>query len=135
MHARGVVPDEERLVRFDGVRDEALGFDQEFLVQRALPLLPEWPGVDDLLGSIGLRPGMDHAALTEMELFDRLRIFGEVIFLGIFAGVEVIEDAEKFVEAVIGRQMLVAVAEMVLAELSRGVAKRLQKIGDRRVFG
>ena len=77
---------------------------------------------------------MDHAALTEMEFFDRRRIFGEVVLLGIFAGVQVIEDAEEFVEPVVGRQMFVAVAEVVLAELPRRVAQRLEEIGDRRVF-
>jgi hypothetical protein len=37
----------------------------------------------------------------------------------------VIEIAEELVEAVVAGQMLVEVAEMVLAELRRGVALRL----------
>ena len=97
-------------------------FDQELFVQRALPLLSEWPGVDDLLRPVGLRPGMDYAALTEMEFLERRWIFGEIVFLRIFTSVEVIEDAEKFVEAVIGRQMVVAIAKVVLAKLSGRVA-------------
>ena len=43
----------------------------------------------------------------------------------VFHRVEVIEVAEEFVEAVHGRQELVLVAEMVLAELAGGVAHRL----------
>ena len=49
--------------------------------------------------------------------FGDLRILREVVLLDVFAGVEVVEDAEELVEAVRGRQVLVAVAEVVLAEL------------------
>ena len=45
-----------------------------------------------------------------------------------------IEVAEELVEAVHGRQKLVAVAEMVLAELAGRVAERLQQLGDRRIL-
>ena len=45
--------------------------------------------------------------------------------------VEVIEVAEELVEAVHGRQVLVQIAQVVLAELSGGVAQRLQHGGDR----
>ena len=44
-----------------------------------------------------------------------------------------IEVAEEFVEAVLGRQVFVAVAEMVLAELARRIAERLERLGDRDV--
>ena len=49
---------------------------------------------------------------------------------GIFHRIEVIEVAEEFVEAVHRRQELVAVAQMVLAELAGGVTTRLQHVGD-----
>ena len=42
-------------------------------------------------------------------------------------GIEVVEVAEELVEAVDGRQELVAVAEMVLAELAGDVAQRLEQ--------
>ena len=54
--------------------------------------------------------------------------------LGLLLGVEVIEVAEELVEAVHRRQEFVAIAEMVLAELSGRVALRLQQLGDRRVL-
>jgi hypothetical protein len=47
----------------------------------------------------------------------------------------VIQVAEELVEAVHGRQVLVAVAEMVLAELPGRIAQRLEQLGDRRVLG
>ena len=45
--------------------------------------------------------------------------------------VEVIEVAEEFVEAVHGRQVFVQIAEMILAELSGGVAERFEHGGGR----
>jgi hypothetical protein len=48
-----------------------------------------------------------------------------VLVLGLLLGVEVVEIAEELVEAVVGGQVLVAVAEVVLAELAGGVALAL----------
>jgi hypothetical protein len=45
--------------------------------------------------------------------------------LRLLLGVEVVEVAEELVEAVHGRQELVAVAQVVLAELAGGVASGL----------
>ena len=45
-----------------------------------------------------------------------------------------IEIAEEFVESVHARQKFIAVAEMVLAELTGGVSERLEHFRDRRVF-
>ena len=58
-----------------------------------------------------------------------------VVQLGLLLGVEVVEVAEELVEAVHRRQELVAVAEVVLAELAGGVALRLERGRDRRVLG
>ena len=44
-----------------------------------------------------------------------------------------VKVAEKFVEAVDRGQVLVAVAEMVFAELAGGVAQRLERLGNRDV--
>ena len=75
---------------------------------------------------------MEHAARAEL-LLER-RILGIVGQLRLFLGVQVIEVAEELVEAVHGRQVLVAIAEVVLAELAGGVAERLQQLGDRRIL-
>jgi hypothetical protein len=50
-------------------------------------------------------------------------------------GVEVIEVAPEFLEAVRSRQRVGVVAQMVLAELAGGVAEIVQKLGDRRRAG
>ena len=60
--------------------------------------------------------------------------FGIVRQFRLFLGVQVVEVAVEFVEAVHRRQELVAVAEMVLAELAGGIAERLEQLGDGRVF-
>ena len=60
--------------------------------------------------------------------------FGIIRQFRLFLGVEVIEIAVELVEAVDGRQNLVLVAKVVLAELAGGVALRLEQFGDGRVF-
>ena len=61
-----------------------------------------------------------------------LRIVG---IFGLFFGVQVIEVPVELVEAVNGRQELVAIAQVVLPELSRRVAEGLEKFRDGRVLG
>jgi hypothetical protein len=58
-----------------------------------------------------------------------LRVLGIEVALGLLLGVEVVEIAEELVEPVVGRQVLVPVAEVVLAELSRG--RRCSSAGRR----
>ena len=62
------------------------------------------------------------------------RVFRIVRQFRLFLGVEVVEIAVELVEAVHGRQKLVAVAQVVLAELPGRIAQRLEQLGDRRVF-
>jgi hypothetical protein len=54
--------------------------------------------------------------------------------LRLFLGVKVIKVAEEFVEAVHRRQRFVAVANVVLAELTRGKTEIPQQPADRRVL-
>src|SRR5215211_7740647 len=117
---------------------------EELLIDRLHALLGERPGVLALLLAPGAEAlivarrvggggdAFENAAWTELRAESRiLRI---VRMLGLILGVEVIEVAEKLVEAMHGRQELVAVAEMVLAELSGRVALRLEQLGNRRVL-
>ena len=67
---------------------------------------------------------MDHTARA--ELLAEFRIIRIVLVLGLFLGIEVIEIAEELVKAMHGGQELVAVALVVLAELTGGIALRLQ---------
>ena len=75
---------------------------------------------------------LEHAARTEALL--ELRVFWIVDVLRLLFGIEVIEIAEELIEAMHGRQVLVAVAEVVLAVLERHVAVVLQQVGNGRVF-
>jgi hypothetical protein len=63
------------------------------------------------------------------------RVLGIVLVLRLLLGVEVVEVAEELVEAVVGRQVLVTVPEVILAELRGRVAERFEQLGDRRVLG
>ena len=77
-------------------------------------------------------PAVQHAARAELLL--ELGVLRVVRVLRLLLGVQVVEVAEELVEAVGRRQELVAVAEVVLAELAGDVAQRLQQVGDRRVL-
>src|SRR5690606_32537171 len=115
-HAGRVEPDEERLVGLVLAVDEVLGGREKLLVDGLHALGVERAGILDL----AIREGMDDApGPVFLPEFWILRI--EIAFRLLF-GVQVVEIAEELVEAVIGRQMLVLVAEMVLAELAGGVA-------------
>ena len=112
------------------------------VVDRLHPLLGQRAGVfDGLLADApkawvdgrvvavgGLAP--HHPARTEHR--PKSRVAGIGSLLGLFLGVQVIEIAEEFIEPVHGRQELVQVAQVVLAELARGVTVVLEQLGDRR---
>ena len=145
MHARRVEVAEPRRVCLVLAVDEIHRRADEFLVHRLHPLGVERAGIFDHLLADAPVGGIDgrivgvgglafeHAARP--ELGPELRILGVIRILRLFLGVEMVEIAEEFVEAVHGRQIFVAVAEMVLAELPGGVAERLQGFRDTHVFG
>ena len=100
------------------------------------PLLADAPPTRVLLRVVLVRrPAAEHAARAEAlaELLEAVlrRI---VRVLRILLGVQVVEVAEELVEPVDGRQELVLVTEMVLAELPGRVAVVLEELGDRRVL-
>ena len=98
-----------------------------------LDRLPADPAPARILGRIvGVgRLAAQHAARA--ELLPKARVSRVVEVLGLLLGVQVVEVAEELVEPVHGRQVLVPVAEVVLAELPGGVAERLQQLRDRRI--
>src|SRR5579871_2728985 len=104
--------------------DEIQRTAQEFFVDGLHSLFGQRPSVLDLLGAVRLCPAMQDAARSEFFLeFRVLRVVGVFWLL---LGVQMVEVAEELIEAVDGRQELVAVAEMVLAELAGGVTEWLR---------
>src|SRR5262249_51360576 len=82
-----------------------------------------------LSGVVGLRSLAAQDA-ARSELLPEFRVSWIVEELGLFFCVEMIQVAEEFVEAVHRGQITVQIAEMILPELSRGVAERLERLGD-----
>ena len=147
VHVRHVHPHEERGSRLVLALDEIDTRAGGFVVDGLHPLLGQRPGVLDALladravsvvhlaGILIGRPGMDDTAGEEcLAQQRRLLSGGIVLVLGFFLGVEVVQVAEELVEPVGGRQVLVQVAEVVLAELAGRVAQRLEQFGDRRIL-
>src|SRR3990170_4495531 len=130
MHARRVEPDEEGLAVLDRLLDELLFGGVDFQINGWHPCLGERTGVLDLLPALAVGPRMEYTARAVFLL--KLGILRVVIGFGLFLSVEVVEIAEELVEPMHRRQMLVAVAEVVLAELARRIALCLEQVGDRR---
>ncbi len=138
MHVGEVHPDEERLARLVLSLDEVGGARGDVVVDRLHPLPGQRPGVLDRCVPI-CRSGLamlwiDAARPEVLAERSELRVLRVVRQLRLFLGVEMVEIAVELVEAMRGRQELVLVAEMVLAELASRVALGLQELGDRRVL-
>jgi len=86
-------------------------------------------GTDRIWVSSSLALG-NGAATSRTEQRPESRVLRIVGVFRLFLGVEVVEVAEELVETVYGRQVFVAVAEMVLTELAGRVTERLQRLGD-----
>jgi len=71
-----------------------------------------------------VRRSMEHSSWAEFLV--KLRILGVKLALWFLFGIQVIEIAEKFIEAVVGWQVFITITEMVLTELPRHVAVILQ---------
>ncbi len=139
VHAGGVEPAEKRRVRPGLTLDEVYCRGGRFVVDRLHAFPGECAGVlDGLLADLAparlfgrvvalRRLGAQHAARAKglpergiARVSPRFRVL---------LGVEVVEVAEELIEAMHRRQELVAVAEVVLAELAGGIAERLEQLG------
>ena len=160
MHARGVVPQEERLPIALQLIHEALAVVDQHGVE-ALHVVFRRPAGLPVLPVLHVREGRQRTfvfyALTadaaparhlrrvvsvggpgmhEIARADLVPPVGrEGVPIWVRHGVEVVQVAEELVEAVQCRQVLVAVAQVVLAELAGLVAHRLEHGGERDGLG
>ena len=125
VHARGVHPDEERLTRLHLPLHEVDGGGRGFVVDRLHALAGQRAGILGLAVSVAVQHAARRVGLGVCRVLLRpVRAFGLLL------GVQMVEVAEEFVEAVVGRQELVPVTQMVLAELAGSVAQGFQRFGD-----
>ena len=164
MHARRVVPDEERLVGLLRVVaiEEVDDLGRDFLIHGFRALQRQRPLVTTglvLLGAVGRRAGEHRPRRRHAEgrlRIHRARDLGKAAHRRVLARrhdglfsrglvdvgeayalhrVQVVEVAPEFLEAVRRRQRSRMVAQMVLAELAGGVAEVEQEPGQRRRAG
>jgi hypothetical protein len=101
---------------------------RDLLIDGLHALFGQGTGVLD----VAIGRGPDDAARA--ECLPELGVLGVIRIFRLLLRVEVVEVAEELVEAVGGRQVLIAVAQVVLAVLGRHVALRLEQRGDGRVL-
>ena len=128
MLAGRVVPKEERLAVLGAAVEEVERLGDDLVVERLHALDGQRAFV---LGRTVGGAGDDAARI---EFLAELRIGRAVRIFEILVAVQVIEIAPELVEAVPVRQMLLEVAEMVLAELGGRIARGLEDFGKRDVF-
>src|SRR5690242_12505887 len=143
MHPGGIHPAEERLVRAHLTLHEVDPGGRRLVVDRLHTLFGERAGILDGLpadpakaGLLGRIVAVRRLAAEDAARADSLPDHGItwiIPVLRVFLGIEVVKVAEEFVEAVHCRQVFVAVAEMVLAELPGGVTERLEQLSERYV--
>ena len=73
---------------------------------------------------------LQHAARA--EFLSERRVLRIVRIVRLFLGIQVVEVAEEFIESMHGWQMLIAIAEVILAELAGGIAEMLHEISQPR---
>ena len=108
MHAGGVPPQEEWLIRFLCVRHEAQCMCGDFLINRLHALFRQRAGAFDFLSTVWVRPRVNDAtgtkSLSQFGVFEVVRMFRFIL------GVEVIKRAKELIKAVRRWQMRVEIA-------------------------
>src|SRR5689334_13063255 len=127
-NACGVEVAEEGLACLDGLVHPGDGCIRKFIIDGLHTLNGQGTRVLDLAVGVGVDDAARSEALVECGILGIVRI------LRLFFGIEVAELAAVFVEAVVGGQHFVTVAEMVLAELPGGEALSLEDLGYGRVL-
>ena len=85
-------------------------------------------------GVLNLAIGIKVNHIAGSKMLAKLGVLGVEVCLGFFFCIQVAETTEKLVEPMVRREEFVLVAQMILAELSGSVAKRLEQLCDRGVF-
>src|SRR4029079_5251609 len=110
------------------VGHESHGFSGEFFIDRLHALLGERAGALDLLRPVWVLSGTDHS--TRALFFLQLRVLEVIGMLRLVFRVEMVERAEELTESMHRGQMLVAIAEVVLADLASHVTLSLEQLSD-----
>ena len=128
VHAGGVVPDEKWLFPGVGIFHKINRRLGELLIDGFHALSAQGTGVFDQAIGLGTDYPPGSIALPEF------RVLGVEVSLGLLLGIHVVQVAEKFIEAVGGGQVLILVAQVILAKLPGGIAHGLDQLGDGRVL-
>ena len=134
MHTGTVPPDEPgfagRMLAIDEIERSRDGL----VVHRFHALLRQRTGVLDLAVGRGPDDTAWPELLPERRAIGRDHVTGIVRVFRLLLGIQVVEIAEELVETVVRGQVLVTIAEVVLAKLPGGVTAGLEQGRNRRVF-
>jgi hypothetical protein len=135
VHARRVVPQQERRLRLVGALDDVERPGQQVVLDGLHALARQGTRIDDALLANSPEPlvlgrvvhiggsAIEHPTREEVPLDHRV-VLGVVGLLRLLLGVQVVQVSVELVETVHGRKELVTVAQVVLADLGSQVALR-----------
>jgi hypothetical protein len=120
-----VHPAKKRLARLGLLGNPVHAGIRRFVIDGLHPLGGQRAGILDP----AVREAVQYAARI-VGLEEHRIVLWPIRTFGLFFGIEMIEVAEELVEAMIGRQILVPIAEVVLAELGGRIAEGLERLGN-----
>ena len=128
VHLGGVPPHKEGFIVLCGAIEEVKCLGIHFFIDRLHTLLRQRTRISHAT----VRKTVNDTAWSKLLL--ELRVLWVVAALWFFLCIQVIEVAKELIEPVRRRKHLIAIAKVILAELTSDVAARLQKRGDGGVF-
>ncbi len=143
VHACGIEPDKEGLVGLVCTLDEILGRGQDLLINRFHALGRQWTGIFAFLlapgtktfvlsGILGCgRFAFKHPSRRNLVSHSARGVIGQ---LGFFLDIQVVEVAKELVKTVHRGHELIAVTQVVLAELPGHIAEGLDEISNGWIF-
>ena len=124
MHSSRVEPDEKGFVVLGGALNKLLRTVEKLEIDRLHAFFIERAGIGHATVGKAVHNPSGSKALTKGG------VLGVVRILRLLLGIQVVEVAEELVKPVLGGQKLIAVTEMVLAKLPRGIALFFEERGE-----
>ena len=128
MHAGRVEPHKEGFVVFCRALNKLLRAIQKLEVDGFHAFFVERAGI----GHAAIRKTVHHT--TRPKALAECRVLRIVGIFGLFFCVQVVQVTKELIKAVLGRQELIAIAQVVFTKLSRGIALLFQQRGEGHVF-
>src|SRR5450432_376914 len=144
MHPSTIVPKEKWFTCFDRAFHEIQRMRKQFFISNLHTISSQRASVFDRLFA-NLAKAWIHCRIiyvsclavkyaARTKVLVEIRVFRIIGIFRFFFRIKMVKIAEKFIESMYGRQVFIAVAQMVFSNLRCCVAKRLEQFGNSRIL-